>query len=104
MPRKRLRPDFLRRNYTFDCQLLNPIPQILWDTAHAMNTLWNGLVAQHDVLLEPWDTETPKDVRRAGYEQFWTEAYIYIRDEGDSLALSCWPKWHVFDTFKIAVQ
>lgn len=102
MARKRLRPEYVRRNYTYACMLMDPIPQVLWDTARSMQTLWNGLVQQHDQLTKDWDAETSKDVKKAAYEQFWKDAYLHIRDEGERLGLSAWPKWHVYDAFQTA--
>ena len=102
MPRARLRPDFERRNYTYDCQIRGPVPQAVWDTARAMQTLWNGLVERHDALTAPWDIETTHAEQRAGYTTFWQEAYSYVRDEGDRLALPCWPKWHIYESFQAA--
>lgn len=102
MPRARLRPDYVCRNYTYACRISHPVPQVLWDTARAMQALWNRLVAHHDALTTPWTEETTRDVKRQAYDAFWAEAYTLVRDEGEALGLDCWPKWHVYDTFQAA--
>lgn len=105
MPRSnRLRPDYQRITYSYACTLLHPIPETLWTTARAMQTLWNRLVAAHDILVETLDPDTPKDVKYASYGMFWHEAYLIVRDEGERLALTAWPKWHIYDTFRLAQQ
>jgi hypothetical protein len=102
MPRKRLRPDYVIRNYSYACTIAGPVPQVVWDTARHMQNLWNMLVEMHDKILIGWDNETPKQVKTAAYDAFWRDAYTCIKDQGDTYGLSCWQKWHILDTFKDA--
>lgn len=104
MPRKRLRPTFVTRNFTYACRVLDPVPQAVWDTARAMQDLWNLLCARHDAVLADWDADTPQEVKRAAYAPFWPAAYLVTRDEGERLGLSAWQKWHVYDAFRTAQQ
>src|SRR5262245_24827372 len=99
MPRKRLRPDNVRKNYTYNARILGEVPQAVWDAARAMQHIWNSLVERHDALTAPWDVATTKEEKRAAYDQFWHEAYLYVRDEGDRLQMPCWHKWGIYERF-----
>lgn len=102
MPRQRLRPDYQRRNYTYHCTIVGEPPPILWETARAMQQLWNGLVTQHEALIAPWDVATDRPTKQAAYARFWAQAYTSVRDEGERLGLPVWCKWHIYDTFQSA--
>lgn len=100
MSRKRLRPDYVIRNYSYACKIMGPVPQIVWNTARKMQWLWNGLVEMHDKVLDGFSEDTTKQQKTAAYDAFWRNAYTFIKDTGDAYGLSCWQKWHVLDTFK----
>jgi hypothetical protein len=107
MPRKRLRPEYPQQNYTYHCLIEGEPPQVLWDTARGMQTLWNRLIDLHEQLRLPWkDQEPPTDAKRQAYKDLLgTHGLVYntCRDDGLALGLSAWPKWHVHDTFQAAM-
>jgi hypothetical protein len=108
MPRKRLRPGWPVRNYTYECLIVGEPPQQLWDTAGAMQTLWNRLIDLHEAMRKGWTDDSPeKAVKAQAYKDLLgSQGHVYVacRDEGERLGLSAWQKWHVHDTFQAAMQ
>jgi hypothetical protein len=108
MPRKRLRPGWPVRNYTYACLIVGEPPQQLWDTARSMQTLWNLLIDLHEAMREGWTDDSPaKAVKAQAYQDLLgAQGHVYLacRDEGERLGLSAWQKWHVHDTFQAAMR
>src|SRR5262249_15151690 len=108
MPRKRLRPDWQHRTYTYTCRIVGEPPQQLWDTARAMQTLWNRLIDLHEAMRAGWTADSPAQrVKSQAYTDLLGKqgpVYLACRDEGERLGLSAWQKWHVHDTFHAAMR
>src|SRR5262245_39448136 len=94
MPRKRLRPGWQVRNYTYACLIVGEPPQPLWDTARAMQTLWNRLIDLHEAMRAGWTDDSPAQaVKAQAYKDLLgAQGHVYLacRDEGERLGLSAW--------------
>ena len=66
MPRKRKRPDYGQKNYTFHCRIIGDVPDEVWECAFTMHELWNRLCLAHDAMRRRAGlTAKPEAVRDA---------------------------------------
>ncbi|MCI0391658.1 MAG: hypothetical protein MOB07_23180 [Acidobacteria bacterium] len=118
MPRKRLR-EWPQQTIKFrawfpiprpaegeptDLQQRKLIPQVVYERAQAMRHIWNECVAAHETFLQGEPHNLPKEEKNAAYTAFNKQLYDLCKTRGDELRLGAWQKWHVFDTFTLALK
>ena len=95
--------DTIYQTYKFWIKPSDPLPQLLWDKAKAMNAAWTSLVLMRQETLETWmaqrDTLTA-DQKRA----FWNTFNLAVREKIEECELDWETSGVLHDRFLVAHQ